>query len=63
VLSDPLPTAPLWIANLQLDLLERLLARPDLPPLLLVSGLLAAQTLDGSARAVVDGWAAEVLRP
>jgi ribosomal protein L11 methyltransferase len=63
VLSDPLPTAPLWIANLQLDLLERLLARPDLPPLLLVSGLLASQTLEGSARAVVDGWAAEVLRP
>ena len=63
VLSDPLPEAPLWIANLQLDLLERLLARTDLPPVLLVSGLLESQTLGGSPRAVVDGWAAEVLRP
>ncbi len=63
VLSDPLPEAPLWIANLQLDLLERLLVRTDLPPVLLVSGLLESQTLGGSPRAVVDGWAAEVLRP
>lgn len=63
VLSDPLPEAPLWIANLQLDLLERLLARTDLPPLLLVSGLIESQTLGGSPRMVVDGWVAEVVRP
>jgi ribosomal protein L11 methyltransferase len=62
-LTDALPDAPLWIANLQLDLLERLLARTDLPPLLLVSGLIESQTLGGSPRTVVDGWVAEVLRP
>ena len=45
------------------DLLERLLVRTDLPPVLLVSGLLERQTLGGSPRAVVDGWAAEVVRP
>src|SRR5204863_3412814 len=33
VLNDPLPAAPLWLANLELHLLEPLLARPDLPPL------------------------------
>jgi ribosomal protein L11 methyltransferase len=57
-----LPAAPLWLANLQLDLLERLLARPDVPPLVLASGLLADQTLGGDERAVVDGWAAELVR-
>jgi ribosomal protein L11 methyltransferase len=62
-LVDPLPVAPLWIANLQRDLLERLLQRPDLPPLLLASGLLERETVGGAERAVVDGWAAELVRP
>jgi len=62
-LVDPLPEAPLWIANLQRDLLERLLARPDLPPLLLASGLLEGESVGGGERVVVDGWAAELVRP
>jgi ribosomal protein L11 methyltransferase len=62
VLADPLPEAPLWIANLELHLLERLLERPDLPPLLLVSGLLDPETVGGSERVVADGWAAELIR-
>jgi ribosomal protein L11 methyltransferase len=63
-LKDPLPPAPLWLANLQLDLLERLLGRPDLPPAIVASGLLASQTLGRPARrVVVDGWAAELIRP
>jgi ribosomal protein L11 methyltransferase len=60
-LVDPLPVAPLWLANLQLDLLERLLRRADVPPVVLASGLLADQTLGGAPRTVVDGWAAEVV--
>jgi ribosomal protein L11 methyltransferase len=63
VLSDPLPAAPLWIANLELHLLERLLERPDLPPLILVSGLLDPETVGGTERVVADGWAAELVRP
>jgi ribosomal protein L11 methyltransferase len=62
-LVDALPPAPLWIANLQHDLLERLLQRPDLPPLLLASGLLDRETVGGAERAVVDGWAAELVHP
>jgi ribosomal protein L11 methyltransferase len=63
VLRDPLPPAPLWLANLQHDLLERLLRREDLPPAIVASGLVASETLGGAPRAVVDGWAAEVLGP
>jgi ribosomal protein L11 methyltransferase len=63
VLVDPLPEAPLWIANLELGLLERLLGRPDVPETLLASGLLAAQTLGGERRCVRDGWAAELVHP
>jgi ribosomal protein L11 methyltransferase len=62
VLSDPLPEAPLWLANLELHLLERLLERPDLPPLILVSGLLDPETVGGGDRVVADGWAAELVR-
>jgi ribosomal protein L11 methyltransferase len=62
VLADPLPPAPLWLANLELHLLEPLLRRPDLPPLVLVSGLLESQTVGGGERMVVDGWAAELVR-
>jgi ribosomal protein L11 methyltransferase len=63
VLVDPLPSAPLWLANLELGLLRRLLERSDLPEQILASGLTADQTLGGSPRAEVDGWAAEVLQP
>jgi ribosomal protein L11 methyltransferase len=63
VLADPLPAAPLWIANLELGLLRRLVRRPDLPGCILASGLLAPETLGGGERVVVDGWAAELVRP
>ena len=63
VLTDPLPRAPLWLANLELGLLERLLERPDLPDRILASGLTADQTLGGGIRVAIDGWAAEVLEP
>lgn len=61
VLIDTLPVAPLWLANLELHLLLPLLDRDDLPPLLLASGLLGDQTVGGDQRAVVDGWAAELV--
>jgi hypothetical protein len=61
VLCDPLPPAPLWLANLELGLLQRLLERPDLPGRILVSGLTADQTVGGRLRTEADGWAAEVL--
>ena len=61
VLTEPLPAAPLWLANLELHLLEPLLARPDRPPMVLVSGLLTDQTVGGGVRAEVDGWAAELV--
>jgi ribosomal protein L11 methyltransferase len=67
VLADPLPAAPLWIANLQLDLLERLLRRPDVPPLVLGSGMVQGQTLAGLGAvldtAAADGWVAELVAP
>jgi hypothetical protein len=58
-----LPEAPLWIANLELHLLERLLRRPDVPDLVLASGLLGPETVGGSERVVADGWAAELVAP
>jgi ribosomal protein L11 methyltransferase len=63
VLVDPLPEAPLWIANLELGLLRRLLERPDLPARVLVSGLLGEETVGGGERVVADGWAAELVEP
>jgi ribosomal protein L11 methyltransferase len=63
VLTDPLPPAPLWLANLELGLLRRLLERPDLPERIVASGLTSDQTLGGVARTEADGWAAEVLEP
>jgi ribosomal protein L11 methyltransferase len=63
VLVDPLPPAPLWIANLELGLLRSLLERPDLPPRILVSGLLDPETVGGGERVVADGWAAELVQP
>jgi ribosomal protein L11 methyltransferase len=63
VLIDPLPEAPLWIANLELGLLRRLLRRPDPPERILVSGLLGEETVGGGERVVADGWAAELVEP
>jgi len=63
VLTDPLPSAPLWLANLELGLLRRLLERADLPKRILASGLTADQTLGGGDRVEVDGWAAELVEP
>ncbi len=63
VLVDPLPSALLWIANLELGLLRSLLCRPDLPPRLLVSGLLGEETVGGGERVMADGWAAELVTP
>jgi ribosomal protein L11 methyltransferase len=63
VLADPLPEAPLWIANLELGLLRRLLGRPDRPARILVSGLLGDETVGGGERVVADGWAAELVEP
>jgi ribosomal protein L11 methyltransferase len=63
VLVDPLPRAPLWIANLELGLLRRLLERPDLPARILVSGLLGQETVGGGERVIADGWAAELVEP
>ncbi len=62
VLTEPLPAAPLWLANLELHLLLPLLARLDLPGVVLVSGLLADQTVGGDERVEVDGWVAELVR-
>jgi len=62
VLADSLPEAPIWLANLELHLLEPLLRRPDRPPLVLASGLLGTQRLGDGPRRVVDGWAAELVR-
>lgn len=62
MLTDPLPAAPLWLANLELGLLERLLRRPDLPRAIVASGLLESETLGGGRRVCVDGWAAELIR-
>jgi ribosomal protein L11 methyltransferase len=63
VLVDPLPAAPLWIANLELGLLRRLLERTDLPARILASGLLGEETVGGAGRVVADGWAAELVAP
>jgi ribosomal protein L11 methyltransferase len=62
VLTDPLPESPLWLANLELHLLEPLLRRRDRPPVILASGLLESQRLGDGPRRVVDGWAAELVR-
>jgi len=38
-----------------------LLRRTDVPPRVLVSGLLERQTVGGGERVIVDGWAAELV--
>ena len=61
-LYDELPKAvELWLANLQLAPLQELAWRPDLPPRLIVSGLLAdeAFTIPGyriAEQRTLDGW-------
>ena len=61
-LYDELPKAiPLWLANLQLAPLQELAWRPDLPPRLIVSGLLAGEAfaIPGyriAERRTLDGW-------
>jgi ribosomal protein L11 methyltransferase len=66
-IADPLPAAPLWIANILRGPLEQILARPDAAPLVIVSGLLADESLAAPAfqlerRVVLDGWQAILLR-
>jgi ribosomal protein L11 methyltransferase len=61
-LYDELPKGiGLWIANLQLAPLQELAWRPDLPPRLIVSGLLAGEVfaVPGyriAERRILDGW-------
>ena len=61
-LYDELPKgAGLWLANLQLAPLQELAWRPDLPPRLIVSGLLAGEQLAVpeyriAKRRELDGW-------
>ena len=61
-LYDELPKAiPLWLANLQLAPLQELAWRPDLPPRLIVSGLLACEAfaIPGyriAERRTLEGW-------
>jgi ribosomal protein L11 methyltransferase len=61
-LYDELPKGiGLWIANLQLAPLQELAWRPDLPPRLIVSGLLAGEVfaVPGyriAERRTLDGW-------
>ncbi|MEO9176264.1 MAG: 50S ribosomal protein L11 methyltransferase [Gaiellales bacterium] len=65
-LADPLPDAPLWIANILRGPLEQILARPDAAPTVIVSGLLQHEVLAAPAhrverRVVLDGWQALLL--
>jgi ribosomal protein L11 methyltransferase len=64
---DPVPAAPLWIANILRGPLEAILARPDAPARAIVSGILVSEVLEAPAyelerRAEVDGWQALSLR-
>ena len=61
-LYDELPKGvDLWLANLQLAPLEELSWRPDLPPRLIVSGLLEGESFEPpgyriAERRALDGW-------
>ena len=61
-LYDELPKGmALWLANLQLAPLEELAWRPDLPPRLIVSGLLHGEAFTPAgyrvaARRSLEGW-------
>ena len=66
-LIEPLPPVPLALANLQLDLLGPLFERVDLPPTVVVSGLLESERFaPGGWRRVdeahCEGWKALLLR-
>ena len=66
-LYDELPKGvDLWLANLQLAPLEELAWRPDLPPRLIVSGLLEGEVYEPpgyrtAERRCLDGWAGLLL--
>ena len=66
-LYDELPRGvDLWLANLQLAPLEELAWRPDLPPRLIVSGLLEDEAYEPTGyrtaeRRSLDGWAGLLL--
>jgi ribosomal protein L11 methyltransferase len=65
-LADPLPDAPLWIANILRGPLEQILARPDAAATVIVSGLLRDEVIEAPAyrverRVVLDGWQAILL--
>ena len=54
---------PLWLANIELGPLEELACRPDLPPMVIVSGLLerecyAIPGYEVVERRTLDGWQA-----
>ena len=61
-LYDELPKGvDLWLANLQLAPLEELSWRPDLPPRLIVSGLLEGESFEPpgyriAERRALEGW-------
>jgi ribosomal protein L11 methyltransferase len=66
VLVDELPAADLVVANIELTVVEGLLARRP-APVAVTAGYLAEQAPEApgwahAARVVVDGWAADVLR-
>lgn len=66
-LSDPLPSAALWLANLEQRLLVPLFAgRDDIPARVIVSGLLVSERFEPAgyaiaAREEADGWQALLL--
>jgi ribosomal protein L11 methylase PrmA len=65
--TDDLPRADLWLANLHPGLLADLLARPDAPERAIVSGLRADHPLDAPGyeverRLEISGWAGLALR-
>ena len=62
-LVDRLPAGKVLLANLQLEILEPLFARPDLPPTVIVSGLLEREAFAPTGwravdEEVVDRWRA-----
>jgi ribosomal protein L11 methylase PrmA len=67
VVTDALPPAALWLANLQHALLARMLARPDAPEQAIVSGLRTGDELEAPEYVVVSrferaGWVTLRLR-
>jgi ribosomal protein L11 methyltransferase len=63
---DPLPPAPLWLANILAEPLRAILRRTDAPARAIVSGLLAAEPFEvpgvrAARRLELDGWQALLL--